>query len=179
MKIRKTLPALAMALVFATSPLLAQAGVTYDIIDLVDNPGDPNRMKYVYHLDAATQAGYGYTLYFDADHYADIDAVTPAGSDWFATVAQPDSGAALPGLSSLLALNGIAAGLNQFEVSFTWLGASTPGPQAYEQFDDQFNVVANGYTILAAPVPEPNTTLLLIAGAILLACRSARHRRTS
>ena len=179
MKIIKTLPALALALVIAASPLLAQAGVAYEIIDTVDNPGDPNRMKYVYHLDAATPAGYGLTLFFDAASFADLDAVTSAGSDWFATVSQPDTGASLSGVSSFLALNDIAAGLTQFEVNFTWLAAGTPGAQTYEQFDDQFSVVASGSTVLASPVPEPGTALLFTAGAILLAYSSARYRRSS
>lgn len=178
MNLRKTFSALAMALVFAAGSLAAQAGVIYEVIDTIDSPGDPNRMVYVYNLDAPTPAGYGLTLYFDAASFADLDAVTPAGSDWFATVSQPDAGASLPGLASLLALNNIPAGLHQFAVHFTWLGTGAPGSQAYEQFDDQFSVIASGRTALASQVPEPSTSLLFIAGALLLTRQSARYRRT-
>lgn len=179
MKIRKLFPALALACTLAASSHVAHAGVVYQVVDTIDNPGDPNRMKYIYHLDAATPANYGLTFYFDASSFADIEAVTPSGSDWFATVSQPDPGASLAGLSSFLALSNIPAGMDQFEVNFTWLGTGTPGAQAYEQFDDQFSIIASGRTALTSEVPEPSTALLFIAGAVLLARRSARYHRTS
>ncbi|CAN7346317.1 PEP-CTERM sorting domain-containing protein [Pseudoduganella sp. LjRoot289] len=176
MKMRKMVSALALGAALACAGHAAKAELIYEVIDTVDSPGAPNRMKYIYHYSEATPAFHGLTITFDAALYAELDALTPGSGDWLASVTQPDPTVPLEGVSSFMALNSLPAGKFDFEVGFTWLGTGTPGAQSYERVDDLFNVVASGRTALASQVPEPGTGLLFLVGALVLARQSARYR---
>ncbi len=166
---RSILGALAAGLVLAVASTGAAAGVTYEVVDIADPVGAPDTVRINYRIDTGTPAWYGYTLYFDPALYAGLEA--DAGASWFATIAQPDPAAPLPGLVNLLALQDIAAGA-EFSVLSTWLGTGRPGAQPYELFDDTFNIVGGGVT---QAVPEPASATLLIAGlAVLLRYRYRR-----
>lgn len=59
--------------------------------------------------------------------------------------------------------------LTGFKVEFTWLGAGAPGAQAFTVWDPAtFDVLTTGVT---TPVPEPDSSWLLIAGLSLVALR--------
>ena len=174
MKPRKIFSALAFVTSFVCFGITAHAGVSFDLVDLPDNPGDPNRMTLIYHLDDAFAAGSGVNLIFDSQLFSDLDPLTPASGEWFASAAQPMPAVPLSGVASFLALANVAAADGQLEVSFTWLGTGLPGAQEYEIFDSQFNVVDGGRTTPLTDVPEPNSAFMLLLGAALLA-----HRRRS
>lgn len=178
MKSRNIMSALAFAASCVCLGSAAHAGVSFDLVDLADNPGAPNRMTLIYHLGDALAAGAGLNLIFDARLFADLDPLTPASGDWFAYAAQPVPAVPLDGVASFLALNSVAAH-GQLEVTFTWLGAGMPGTQPYELVDDQFNVVVGGHTTPTSPVPEPPTALMLLLGAALVALRHRSGQRAA
>lgn len=79
------------------------------------------------------------------------------------------SGVLVPAAYDALALSGgipNGGSASGFAVDFTWIGAGTPGAQAFEIFDpDTFAVLEAGFT---TAVPEPNASHLLAMAVVAL-----------
>jgi hypothetical protein len=136
-----------------------------------------NRWQYEYFV--ASEPGAGtiaeFTVHFALGSYANLlVAGSPAG--WDSLVVQPDAAIPDDGYFDALALAaGIApgAGLGGFAVSFDYLGAGTPGPQAFDIVDPAtFASIAPG-TTTAVPAPPAGW---LLATAVAIAVRRRRSR---
>jgi hypothetical protein len=158
------------ALALSTSLLgtcIAHAEIQYQLIDLPDPVGAPDLMELVYHVDNAFLSGGGFNLIYSPAHYADLQVSVPLDANWFPSLTQPDAAAPLDGVLSYMALADSAAGPRTFTVTFTNIGGH-PGAQAYELFDDSFNIVHAGTTIPTAAVPELPIAAFLVGGLPLI-----------
>jgi len=155
------LGALAM-LAAAPARAVEIASVAVDVADPA--PGE-DRWVYQYHLDAFPyDAGFGFTVYFDPDLYADLDPTPQAPDQWDAISGDPDGDLGADGFYDAQALVDAPFVLSVFTVAFRWLGAGTPGPQPFEvrEPEPSFAVIESGTTV----VPEP-AALSLGAGALV------------
>jgi hypothetical protein len=140
--------------------------------------------QYDYFIDGISLVpGQGFAVFFDAD-YSDLQPLNnPAG--WQVDVAEPEP----PPLSSDGFYDALMTSANAytgpFSVTFTWLGGATPpAEQPFEIYE--LNALGQpipfdtGMTsaIVAAPIPEPSTALLLATGlAVSRAFTRRRNRR--
>jgi len=108
-----------------------------------------------------------FTIWFDYSLYENLVITTPnpPANDWDELAIQPEpvigDDGFYDGLTEI-GNPGISIGetVNDFSVSFNWLGINEPGSQFYEIIDPvTFGTIDSGWT-----VPEPATSLLLIAG---------------
>lgn len=156
----------------------ANAALTYEAVDVPDTIVGVNRMKYTYHLDGAFTAFQGFTLIYDSMRYANLAGTTPLGAEWDQVIIQPGLPGTFDGLQFNTALANIVDATATFEVEFDWSGVGLPGPQPYEVFDDQFNLISASRTTpfaVVASVPEPDTLFLVLAGLLLLLRRGQRR----
>lgn len=175
MKKIKQLSMLVIGLALACGLNSAMAVPTYETVDIVDAAGDPDRMKIIYRVGDAFAPFSGWSLLYAPALFSNLVVQSPVDGDWMASTADPDAAAGLDGIVSFLALAAMT-GPNTFEVEFTWHGAGAPGSQAYELFDDAFNVVGAGRTVaFSTAISEPGTATMLVLGTLLLA-RHARRR---
>lgn len=159
-------------MLFAMAALPARAvELSYFPIDVAD-AGAGDRWVYQYGLDEfAYDAGYGFTVYFDPDLYADLDMSPDApNAHWDAITVQPDASLGDDGFYDAEALVDLASVGGVFTVSFVWLGAGSPGAQPFEVRESapSYATVLTGTTVL----PEADASALG-AGALcaLLATR--------
>jgi len=147
----------------------AQASVapTFEVTDLADAPGDPNRMMITYRFSGPLEAFSGVNFLFSAQLFSDLSA--DSTSDFLASVIQSDL-AGPDGIVSLMALQDFDATPFAFDVQFTYLGSGTPGSQGFEFTNANFDLVASGSTVPfgVAAIPEPSTLLLLLPGLMML-----------
>jgi hypothetical protein len=173
--LRTARPSFAKRLAHSTLALACAAGlamgtahaasVSYQLTDLADVTPGEDLWQIDYTLSGPLDTFQGVTLYFAAGAYAQLTLLgndSPADID-VAPPIDPDAGLGTDGLVSVLAFNTLDASFQgHFGLSMVWLGSGKPGAQAYDVFDDSFNVIATGTTTPA--VPEPTTWLLLLAG---------------
>ena len=147
--------------------------VTYAATDVADTVSGEDRWRVRYVLDEFPfDAGYGFTVYFDPDLYADLVA-SPAhpNADWDAITVEPDPDLGADGLYDAEALADAPAIDVSFVVTFRWLGAGVPGAQPFEVRDPSLATVDGevGTTVLPEPAP-------LAASAAALASLATRRR---
>ena len=152
--------------------------ILYDATDLVDvSPGE-DLWQYSYHISDHTFAmDEGFTIYFDHLLYGALDPFPVApNADWDVVTWDPDASIPDDGAYDALAWVDGASLADPFEVSFVWLGTSTPGSQYFELYDDAWNTVGSGGT---APVPEPATLLLVSSGLLGLAAFRKKAKKSA
>ncbi len=145
------------------------------------------RYDYAVTNDAGADPLREFTIWFALGSFATLrDALSPAG--WDALIGVVDPNLPADGYGDWCAFDGtacagpgIAGGetLGGFSIVFDWLGAGTPGSQAFDAIlPEPFTVVSSGFTVPArtASVPEPATLGLLGLG--LLGIAIARRART-
>lgn len=160
-----------LALLCSFSSVLHAATITYETHDL-----GSGRWEYVYEVknDTLSEPINEFTVYFDYGLYADLFIDSPKAG-WDGMTVEPDLalGVPVPGYYDALALvSGIAPGASEggFQVSFTWLGQGTPGPQSFDIVNpDTFETIESGRTTGPAPVPEPGMMILLSMGIVGIA----------
>ena len=88
------------------------------------------------------------------------------------------SGASVPAAYDVLATGsgiGNGQGVSGFAVSFTWLGAGTPGPQGFEIYDPStFDLLGTGTTTTVVPAPA---SFWLMGTSLLAAGLRARRKK--
>jgi hypothetical protein len=127
-------------------------------------------------------AGYtvsGFDVYFDPALYASLDGAPAApNADWLVFTVQPDPILPVDGAYTAQAVVDGASLTDPFSVSFTWLGAGTPGSQPFDTFGPSFALTGQGVTTLpGTAVPEPAAMAPLAAGMVGLLglCRIRRR----
>jgi len=161
-----------LCLMLAVSPAVAvPVTIDYDLTALAA----PARYEYHYtvtNLSLTTPVNW-FSIDFDAALYEESSLlITSTGlSSWseqilasvFATPAQYD---AYKTAGAPLDIGDSQAG---FTVQFTWLGAGTPGSQAFTIYDSAtLDVLDSGMTTAggAPPIPEPSTAALMLLGLV-------------
>lgn len=147
--------------------------VLYSATDLPDSPAG-DLWSYVYTLADPVPVDHSVRISFDAAVYAPV-GIDAEPEGWFTDL---DPGQTLPfpadGHVLFSPFTAAAATPAVFTVQVV---RRVPGPveaQSFEVFDENFDPVGSGTTTLAA-VPEPETWLLLPAGAALLLLRGRRR----
>ena len=164
--------ALILAALGACSALLGSPASATSIDFAVQSLGG-NSWQYQYTVrnDSLVTPIQEFSIYFEPGLYANL-AVGTSPSGWDSLVAQPDGDIPASGFFDALALaGGIApdAGLAGFAVTFDYLGAGTPGPQAFEVVNPvSFAVLSSGNTAL---VPAPGGAWLLGTAMLAVAAR--------
>lgn len=150
---------------------ISQAGpISYSATSL---GGNQWRYDYVLSSDASTPAFDEFTIYFDLGLASGLTLPSaPAG--WDPIAINPDAGIPADGYYDALSLGGLflpGDAASGFSVTFTFLGASTPGSQRFDLIESStFSVVGSGSTSELAPddntVPAPSTASLLLASIV-------------
>ena len=133
------------------------------------------RYDYVVTNDDLTAGLDEFSVLFAAASFANlVVSATPPG--WSSIALQPAG--TTDGLFDSLALNAslpLGASVDGFSVTFSFLGAGTPGSQPFVVIDP-----FNGNTILqegiTRAIPEPHTLALLLAGVVPVAAWARRRR---
>jgi len=122
----------------------------------------------------------GFTIYFPAALFSSL-SVANSPAQWDSIVIQPDLGLASPGFFDSFITNPGSALLpgqtaTGFRVEVQFLGIGSPPMLQFEIVDQNFNVQFTGLT--SAPIPEPTTLALLLAGIVCVLVRTRkRHTR--
>lgn len=163
---------LTTCLICITAPLQARAAavsIDYQLTSLAA----PSRYEYLYSItnDSLASPLSWFSIDFDTALYDESSLVisTVGLGDWSQLML-----ASVPGLPAQYdayntAGTGLAIGssLTGFKVEFTWLGAGTPGSQAFTVWDPgTLDILDTGTTSASVapppptPLPEPGTALL-------------------
>jgi hypothetical protein len=166
------LAAAALALLVAT----AWADAPSVTVEYAASPLGGGRWQYTYTVEnpALGRPVEEFTIWFGYDAYRNLALATPdpPAAAWNEVVVQPDPVLHDSGFYDALTRTvGIPVGGSEggFAVTFDWLGAGTPGAQAFDILDPvTFQPVYSGMT-----VPEPATLALLSVLGVL----TLRRRR--
>ena len=175
------------------SRLADAATITFDSVDVADVTVGEDLWRYIYTVgDASFDANDGFAIFFDSQQYGALIAATPdtardafvtTDAEWDILLLDPDPPLQGDGVFDALSLAGAPSNFT-FTVDFTWVGAGTPGAQAFNLYRlaEDFSVItiAEGVTEAANPVPEPGALTLLVLGLSGIAGHrwsSARARR--
>jgi hypothetical protein len=148
--------------------------VTYTASDLMDSMPGADRWQFTYRAAGSLNPFEGFNVLFSPSDFTALSVdSTPPG--WLTYALGPDLAFATDGIFSST-IDGTGTLPADFIVSFDWIGAGAPGSQPFEIFDDNFSVVGEGITILAA-IPEPGSLLLMGGGLAAFAMIRRRYPR--
>ena len=143
--------------------------IAYEATDLAD-VGTGDLWQYNYFVSSYSFNEFeSFTIHFDYHLYSFLSDVI-SSPDWDALSFQPDPGLQHDGMYDSMALVDNAS-LSGFSVSFIWFGyGSSPGSQPYEIYNEKYDIVEQGTTIVQGlnPVPEPWTMTLVCLGLFSL-----------
>ena len=137
--------------------------------------GNQWRYDYVVQNNTLAVPITDFTIFFDRSLYANL-SVSASPSDWDSLVAQPDSQIPADGFFDALALSlpirsgGILPGesVAGFSVLFEYIGATSPGRQAFDIVDAKFATIDSGFTQTRSTVDEPGTTIMILSSLVML-----------
>jgi hypothetical protein len=161
------------------APAAAEIQILYQVEDQANRKTGGDTWRYTYTVTGRAFAEFeGFAISFEPDLADSLTLVSYPTPEWDANVAQPEPSFVQPGFLLAQASRNLPASAWQFAVDFVWLGEGTPGPQHYQLFDADLNVLDPPGTLatVAGPIPEPQTYLLMLAGFTLLAALTRRRR---
>lgn len=159
------------ALLCAMAVHAAAPAVSYRALDLADTTAGQDLWQIDFTVTGGLALFESVNILFDAASYAGIGVL---GGDARLSIQAIDPLPALPADGSLTLTATEAVPSPVFaSAQVVWSGTGTPGSQAFEVLDDQFNVTATGMT---SAVPEPSAWLLWALGAVA-ACTARACRR--
>lgn len=156
-----------------------QANVVFEAFDLRDSTPGQDLWRYDYRIsDAEFQQGQGFSILFVPSLYASLGSPLAGGSaDWSVIAVQPDRILNDSGYFDGLALKSAPNLATEFSVTFVWLGAGTPGAQAFDFYNADFSTRFSGQTVT---VPEPDAKSLIATSLLaLLALRQIRSPKST
>ena len=150
--------------------------LTATAVDLSDAVAGQDRWRFDYRLDGPVQAFYGAALTFAVAEFSDlVVSASPPAANWLGSVTPGDAAAPFDGLVYFTAQAALgAASTSVFSVDVVWAHPRQPFQQSVDLFDDGGITLSSGLQSVAI-VPEPATTALFAAGALLLGA-SGRYR---
>lgn len=171
----------AAVLALGASSVGAEIQIAYLTDDLPDAIPGQDLWRYTYTVSgqAFTQS-YGFNIYYPWQTFDMVALVASPQTAWSPVdVLGPQRTLDQPGLLSASAADNLPAQPWIFVVDVVWLSmdAGVPGSQAYDLFDTDFNrLEPPGVLQTVAPtIPEPQTSMLMLAGFALLAVLSMRR----
>ncbi len=156
--------------------LLAAAGQSQaSIINYTLTPLGGTNYRYDYTVTndgSITSTVSLFDISFDPALYDELSLTDlSTAADW--AIAIFGSGVGIPAAFDAFATGagiGVGQSLGGFAVSFSWLGGGSPGAQAFQIYDaTTFDLLGEGVTTAASPVPVPGTLGLLSLGLLGLA----------
>ncbi len=158
--------------------------ITFTASDLPDSTPGEDLWRYDYTVTGRSflQSEF-FDIYFEPNLYGTLTAGPAPDPGWDVLILQQPDPANLPpfdrGIFDAFALTDNPPLLDAFSVSFVFLGAGSPGPQLFEIFDADSELVESGITSVPGEevIPEPSTAALLLIG--LATCAIHTYRRTS
>ena len=179
----KKVLSLSLALFFAFCAIQTAEAATIDY--KAEYLGDTSwRYDYTITNDLSFDIG-AFAIHFDYGLYDGLDHFT-GPEDWDVGGWNPEfwdsANVEIPGQFFGFALEALIApgdSRTGFSVVFNWFGNEAPDSQFFEVIDPlTFSAVGEGWTIAApAPIPEPQTFVLLGTGILGLVAYYRRNRR--
>lgn len=173
-----TAAALALAAALAFAPA-AQAAfeITYAAADLVDSEPGEDLWQYDYFVSGHDFEEFEFfEILFPKTFYTELAPAPAPGWDLLVFADDPFFSDASFTATAL----GPTSGPQTFSVAFVWLGEElTPGSQQFTLFGADAGIATTGFTAPAGDIeaiPEPDTALLLAAGAVLAGAVGWRRR---
>jgi len=172
---RFPIAAVAVAVACLAASTASAITISYEAIDRPDAVAGQDLWEIRYRpAEFPYGANHGFSIGFDLDLYADLEAPPPpVGADWDVLALQPDVHLLSDGLYDALALADAPALPVYFGLTFVWLGApgTTPGSQPFtvNEFSASGALLGVRESGATVPVPEPVTAALLLGGLFALA----------
>ena len=167
----------ALFVLLTSAPASAHVQIIYEAEDLPNSRGGGDVWKYTYTVSGWPFAEQeGFRIYFPSDLYTNLE-VLDFPPQWDAVANLPDD--ILPDQAFLAQTLENTSAPAVFVVKFEWLnGFDFPGSQHYELFGPDFKTLSPPGTLdtLSQPIPEPQTTVLMLAGLLLVARVMHRQR---
>ncbi|MFH2091141.1 MAG: hypothetical protein ABIJ31_02150 [Pseudomonadota bacterium] len=142
--------------------------INYTTTNLADG-GTGDLWQYDYTVSDYSFSEFDeFTILFDYNLYDLLSSLNTL-PDWDIYTLQSDPGIQEDGVYGSMALTENASS-GVFCVSFIWLGSNnTPGAQPFEIYDENFEIISQGFTESSPlePVPEPGTKCLFFVGLLI------------
>lgn len=170
--------AIVASVLFCALPARADSvSVTYTVVNL-----GAGTWEYEYTLSGSLSSGDDVAIYFPLATSSNITDLGTGGADFTTYDFPPDPGLPAEGEYDITANVDDPSLAPVFDVSFTYSGAGSPGPQMFNFYDANFDQIGAGETVAAvavgpSPVPEPLSLSLLASGLVLLPALRQRRRR--
>jgi hypothetical protein len=151
-----------IVIAFALAVSFGAANAASILYSVASIGGTTWRYDYVVLNDSTALPIEEFSVFFEEGTFQNLVSLA-APADWDVIAVQPDATLSSAGFVDGLALAaGIPPGgtLGGFSVSFTYLGAGTPGPQPFAIVDPlTFATTASGSTTLFVAPPQPPTNV--------------------
>lgn len=155
----------------------AQGVINYQVRDLTNTVAGEDRWEISYGVSGFTfPVNHGFSVFFDTVNYGNLETpVPPVNAGWSVLGVQPDFTLNQPGYYDARALQNNPSSFDLFTVRFVWRGAGDPGSQPFTTYDQNFQTVFAGVTV----VPEPGCLALVAVGAgALFICRKRNSHKS-
>lgn len=138
--------------------------IAYQAADLSDTTPGEDLWRYDYRVSGLGEFEAVTLLFPNGPYGVPLEISSAADPSWFSEAESFGSG-----IDGLVTVSPDAtASPIDLSVSFIWNGApSTPGVQSFDYFDSSSNYVGS-FSTFAAPIPEPASIALLLAGLGLI-----------
>ncbi|RPI44380.1 MAG: hypothetical protein EHM59_12980 [Betaproteobacteria bacterium] len=160
--------ALAVACLIGSAWASAATSIVYQATNLDDTVTGQDRWQYSYLVSGTFSPFDSIWILFDPSRVESFAPVSQPDSSWLTDTVAPTPVIPADGIYMAQTMSGGAVASAPFAVEFVRLDNESPGAQAFEVYDGNFNFLGEGMT---SPIPEPRSALLLVAGLLVVAAR--------